>query len=311
MTGITLAKNLYPKVFKILILDKGKKIGGRMASKSIYLDKRKFTYDYGAQFFTVRSEEFQNEVSKWEKKNFVKVWCNGFNKIDGHKRYISIKGMQNLFVRLSNNLNILQNQRVTVIKYANNLWEVKTNKDIFKSELLIITTPLPQCLDLLKTNLSLFDNDTIDEIKNIDYKKCITLIMVLNLKSNFNYPGAYQRIDCDWDFICDNNLKGISPNVCVTAHASNILSKKIWDFSESRIKDYLLEKIKIRFNLYPEYSLVHKWLYAQSQKNLDGYFRSSNSTKNHLFIAGEIFGGSKIEGAFLSGYNLARHINAS
>ena len=64
MTGITLASNLDPEKFKIQILDKGRGVGGRMASKTIFVDNKEFRYDYGAQFFTVRSKDldikFQN-----------------------------------------------------------------------------------------------------------------------------------------------------------------------------------------------------------------------------------------------------------
>ena len=35
MTGITIASNLDPEKFEIQILDKGRRVGGRMASKKI------------------------------------------------------------------------------------------------------------------------------------------------------------------------------------------------------------------------------------------------------------------------------------
>jgi len=45
------------------------------------------------------------------------------------------------------------------------------------------------------------------------------------------------------------------------------------------------------------------------KKNLEGYFKKMNSYNNSLFIAGEVFGGSKVEGAYLSGYHLAKYMN--
>ena len=56
-------------------------------------------------------------------------------------------------------------------------------------------------------------------------------------------------------------------------------------------------------------AFLHKWIYAQSKKNLKGYFKKMNYYNNSLFIAGEVFGGSKIEGAYLSGYHLAKYMN--
>ena len=40
MTGITLASNLDPEKFEIQILDKGRGVGGRMASKTIFVDTK-------------------------------------------------------------------------------------------------------------------------------------------------------------------------------------------------------------------------------------------------------------------------------
>ena len=96
--------------------------------------------------------------------------------------------------------------------------------------------------------------------------------MTMGSESNFDPPGAYQMMDQDWDFVSDNKIKGISPNTCVTAHASNALSERLWNDDEAKIKDQLVDKIKNRFNIKPEHSFLHKWLYAQSKKNLEGYF---------------------------------------
>ena len=45
------------------------------------------------------------------------------------------------------------------------------------------------------------------------------------------------------------------------------------------------------------------------EEKFGGYFKKMNSYNNRLFIAGEVFGGSKIEGAYLSGYHLAKYMN--
>ena len=211
MTGITLASNLDPEKFEIQILDKGRGVGGRMASKTIFVDNKEFRYDYGAQFFTVRSKEFGDQVSEWEMKKLVKVWCNGFENNDGHNRYMSTNGMRDLLGNISSGLKIQQNQKVAKIEYFDDYWRLGASRANFESELLVITTPLPQCVELLKTIPTFDHHDSLDEIKKIEYKKCIALIMTMGSESNFDPPGAYQMMDQDWD---DNKIKGISPNTC-------------------------------------------------------------------------------------------------
>ena len=71
LSGIMAARTLLNKGIKdILIVEKSRSVGGRLATRRI--DKGKA--DHGAQFFTVRSSELQKDVERWLEAGWVKRW---------------------------------------------------------------------------------------------------------------------------------------------------------------------------------------------------------------------------------------------
>ena len=54
LSGLIAAQSLQAHGHKLLVVDKGRSPGGRLATRRI----GPATLDHGAQFFTVRSEEF-------------------------------------------------------------------------------------------------------------------------------------------------------------------------------------------------------------------------------------------------------------
>ena len=52
---------------------------------------------------------------------------------------------------------------------------------------------------------------------------------------------------------------------------------------------------------------IHKWRYAKPKQVLNYFFKKAKHNPN-LLITGEIFGGAKLEGAFLSGINTANYL---
>ena len=111
LTGLTIADSLQSYGFDVVVLDKGTQAGGRMAH-GLFHDTNDYEYDHGAQFFTVRTSEFQEKVDLWLEKNLVKKWCNGFQNKDGHPRFIGSYGMHTVAMFLSKKLKIHQNTEI-------------------------------------------------------------------------------------------------------------------------------------------------------------------------------------------------------
>ena len=94
LSGLTAARSLQAKGHKVVVLDKGRGLGGRMATRRISTsDGLTAVFDHGAQFFTVRDQQFQKLVDEWIADGIVREWCRGFVAEDGHPRYVVNNGM--------------------------------------------------------------------------------------------------------------------------------------------------------------------------------------------------------------------------
>ena len=89
LSGLVAAQSLQAQGHKVLVVDKGRSVGGRLATRRIGTA----TLDHGAQFFTVRSDEFAKHVDAWIQQGVVREWCKGFATADGHSRFVGVGGM--------------------------------------------------------------------------------------------------------------------------------------------------------------------------------------------------------------------------
>lgn len=85
--GLIIATELKRNGFDVTIVDKGKGIGGRLATRRIqYSSDIEGIFDYGAQHFTVTTPQFQAWVDEWIEGGIVEEWSRGFPATDGSIR---------------------------------------------------------------------------------------------------------------------------------------------------------------------------------------------------------------------------------
>ena len=75
MAGLLAATDLQASGFNPLVVDKGRGVGGRLASRRI----GSATFDHGAQFITARTPRFAGLLTEWKELGFVTEWYRGAN----------------------------------------------------------------------------------------------------------------------------------------------------------------------------------------------------------------------------------------
>ena len=130
--------------------------------------------------------------------------------------------------------------------------------------------------------------------------------MSIKKETNIKFPGAMQKPNSFWDFVTDNKIKGISKKHCITAHASASFSDFIWEFNDEKLALMPDELAKL-VNFEKIETKIHKCKDEWNKQVLNYFFKQAKHNQN-LIITGEIFGGAKLEGAFLSGFNTANYL---
>ncbi|WP_435356024.1 NAD(P)/FAD-dependent oxidoreductase [Emticicia sp. SJ17W-69] len=296
MAGLSAAKNLSQKGHEVIILDKGRGVGGRMSTRTIEQGKA----DHGAQYFSVKSSEFQALINQLQAENITTKWQLAQRE---NVRYIGAKGMNTIPKKLAENLNIHLNEKVVLIKKN----EVKTESgNSYSFDNLIITIPIPQVIELFDNSEIIFSKNDEKIIDKIEYAPCIAVMAVLKSPTEIPTGGIIlENQTVAW--IADNFQKGITSVPTVTLHASAEFSKK---YLEDDLQLVAIEILtSVRQWIKPKNLVswqVHRWRYSNAIKRFEEPFYQLENQP--IYLSGDGFGIGNVEGAFLSGYFCSKNL---
>lgn len=301
IAGLMAAEQLQNAGHDVVVVDKGKSPGGRLATRRI----GSATFDHGAQFFTVREPEFDSQVQKWISEGIIREWCKGFAQHDGHTRYIGATGMNGIAKHLAKKLDIRCNTfAFEIMRGKDSTWTTKIDDgSVFTSDALIITCPLPQTYSLLITA----HVNVPEELLHCQYDRTLGLLASLDRDSAVPAPGGMQNPNEYTQFVADNFQKGISQIPALTVHFSPSFSEQHWDDAPEDLHQLLLNHSHQWFGgAQVIESQVKKWRFATPRTPWSERMWQHES----LVIAGDAMNGPKVEGAALSGLAAATAINA-
>ena len=300
LAGLMAAQQLHNNGHSVVVLDKGKSPGGRLATRRI----GGATLDHGAQFFTVREPEFKHEVRQWVQAGIVREWCKGFSSQDGHPRYIGTHGMNGVAKHLAQGLDVRCSTFVfEVTRNEDTSWTTKIDDGtVFQSDALLVTCPLPQAYSLLITA----HVDIPEALFTCEYDRTIGLLAVLDSESAVPSPGGMQNPNDSLQFVADNCMKGISHIPALTMHFSPAFSEQHWDDEPHALHQLLIHHAQpfLGKSRIIE-SQVKKWRFATPRTPWQERIWQYES----LVIAGDAMSGPKVEGAALSGLAAANAIS--
>lgn len=302
LSGLAAADALLSAGHRVEIIDKGRGVGGRLATRRIG-DAR---LDHGAQFFTVRGDDFRELVERAIGDNVVDVWCHGFDSSDGYPRYFCPHGMTALAKWMAARITdaggkITRDVRATSIAAA-----AGPGFDVAPSwhgERVLVTSPTPQTLDLLNAGGLVVEADARARLEAVRYKPTLALLLTLDSPSALCSPGGVQHDESDlFTFVADNALKGISDQPALTLHVNGEVSAARWDDDRDTVIADLLDAAAPFIGSANVVSVELKaWRYAAPLNPLDERALALDFDAGRVVLAGDAFGGPKVEGAFNSG----------
>ncbi len=308
ISGLITATLLQRRGIKVTILDKGKGIGGRLATRRVkHSATIEGVFDYGTQYFSVKQTKFQVWVDDWLKQGVIKQWCQGFSEMDGKPRYCGINGTRGIAKYLAQDLDVRHSTKVVKLNYDTQ-WRIETESNQqFRGDFLVMTPPVPQSLDLLGSSSVVLPPDIKASLKKISYYSCIAILALLEKPSNIPTPGGLALEDESLVWLASNHQKGISPHgYAVTLHASPSFSDAHWNSSDEEIAQKLFTVASSWLNSPVIKYQVHRWRYSLPKTFYGEPYLAL--TELPLVMAGDAFVAPKIEGAVLSGIAAAEYI---
>jgi len=184
LSGLIAAHLLAEAGQSVRMIDKGRSVGGRLATRRI----GQAVLDHGAQFFTARSERFTAAVDEWIEAGVVEEWCRGFDGDgDGYPRYRTAGGMnqlaKHLKASLPDSVDVLTSHRAASLIPLGDTFAISYDSGVRspdESPSVILTSPVPQSLDILDSGgFRLPDN--MAGIRELRYHAVVGLLTTLDM----------------------------------------------------------------------------------------------------------------------------------
>jgi renalase len=309
LAGLSAANRLTAQGLNVVVIDKGRGVGGRLAARRI----GDAVFDHGAQFFTARSEQFKTCVNQWIKSGVAEQWYQSYpGQPNGHPRYRGVPTMVSVAKYLAKDQTVIQSTSALELNHDGYNWIVKLEpEESIVARSVIITSPVPQTLDLLNKGNSQLTSGIIERLQKIQYESCIAVMAVLDATSTLEDPGALAIDEGPIAWISDNHKKGASPLPALTIHASGEFSQANFNRDRNEVGKELIELARPLFGSAPVSDFqVHGWLYSKPTTTDDeaSFLLSEDLEMPPLVLAGDAFAGPRFEGAVLSGWSAAEQL---
>ena len=330
MAGLCAATNLQQAGHDVLVIDKGRGLGGRMASRRINIgtntginsengEAHFATFDHGAQFITARDERFKALVDDCTQARAAKEWYRTksgevVSDGSGHARWCGQPSITAIAKHLAKSLTVQGQARLSTLKQEGDGWLATLESgEVIQAKAVLLTPPVPQVLDLLKASEVVLPTELAKQLDTISYERCIAVMAVLESPSGIKEPGSFSGIGDTIALIVDNQQKGISQLPALTIHATPEFSLKHWEDDRAAAGQLILDAAQSMLgDIKVTEHQTHGWLYSRPHKVEEASHVVLNNLPP-LLMAGDAFGATltgsyvepRVEGAALSGWAAA------
>ncbi len=305
IAGLSAAAALQKAGRKAVLIDKGKRVGGRMATRRIGAA----TFDHGAQFITARDSRFGEVLENARTAGAALEWCRGFKaEADGHARWRGTPGMSSLAKHLALGLEIVQEKQVSALHQMTDHRSISmADGEVWSAKAIILTAPVPQSLVLLEAGGIVLEPVLKMRLSAIQYERCLAVMAVLDGPSRMPPLGGFAPTQGPIAWIADNQLKGVSAEPAVTIHATDEFSVARWDQDRDETARMLIAAADKWLGVGIKSFQIHGWRFSKP-KQTDPSSCAVVSTAPPLVLAGDAFAGPRVEGAALSGWAAAEAV---
>lgn len=298
IAGLSAARVLSASGARLVVLEKSRGVGGRMATKRV----GEAVFDTGAQFFTAREDGFTAEVQRWASAGKAELWPGSL------QRWIGRGGMTAVAKHLAEGLEVERERKVTAARrHGSGYWELDIeNEGMTRAERLILTAPMPQSLTLLEAGGVSLPEALKQELCGVSYRPCLAALLVLDGASAVPAEGVAPT-EGPLRWVADNAIKGLCRPAAVTLHANPEFSAREYGRPEAEVLEQLTAAAKPWLGGRKVTSAaLHRWRYSEPVGSLSRPFVWVPELS--LGFAGDAFLGGRVEAAALSGSALGHYV---
>ncbi|MGL6040325.1 MAG: NAD(P)/FAD-dependent oxidoreductase [Deefgea sp.] len=307
MAGLSAAQQLRVAGKDVLVLEKSRGVGGRMATRRSDAGQ----WDHGAQYFTARSAPFRRQVAHWLRANVVSRWHAPIYAWDGQtlktsspqQRFVGSPTMNAPLRAMAVQLDIELSAQVSSISRSSGAWSVHSESQTWQAPELVLAIPAPQVARLLPAT-----HPQQAATAQVTMQPCWAVMISSIHQIHLPFAGLF--VNEGDEVLSWIALDSSKPNR--TGQHWVLLASVAWslahlDDSPEAVIDALCQAFNRLLKQWgqskPSWrgATAHRWLYARG----DTQDIVTQDANDGLVIAGDWLAGGRVEGAYLSGLQAA------
>ena len=297
IAGIRAGQVLQDAGLSVHLLDKGRRIGGRCATRR----SAGYLFNHGAQFFTAADDTFQSAVLDAQTKGAVAAWDIGHHK----PTYIGTPSMRDFATALAGSLPITQEVKITSLTSDNGVTHLTDEAGKhYRAKHVIVTAPAPQAAALV----TLAAPELAKTAISASYDPCWTVMLGLAHAPDVSHAIIRDAAPIGW--ACLEQARDIQMQLpALTIQADPDESIALLDKTAEEVCARLIaayeDHTKVTLDI--SHRSAHRWLYARVAQPADHTAPYATEDAG-IVLAGDWFGKARLETAFLSGSRAAHTI---
>lgn len=301
MAGLTCARALHHAGETVFVLDKGRGVGGRMATRRAATPVGEIGFDHGAQYVSACSPDFATLLE--QQYDAAAIWDDA----SPDRHYVGLPGMSGLPRALASGLDLRLATEVTEIRRTDTGWTVIAGEECFVADRVVVAVPAPQVPPLLGD-----DHRFLAALDAVEMVPCLALMAAFPADSAAPFVSQHTP-KATLGFVARNSSKPGRTDMVTTwvAQAGPEFSATHLEESTDEISRRLLTLLCERIGVDPSVALyvdAHRWRYARVTAALGKPFMRDES--GTLYLGGDWCLGARVEAAWISGTEIARDILA-
>ncbi len=297
MAGLSCAAQLAAAGKTVVILDKGRGPGGRMAARRAEIAGETVGFDHGAQFFTARDPSFKEAVREWQELGVVAPWPAA-----GDDAFVGTPGMNGPIRAMGSALGVEWGTRIEKLHRDGERWKLETGDKSFTADAIVCAVPAEQASVLLAEVAP----GLAAAASQVQSAPCWAVMAAFEQKLGIE-ADCLRDPEAGISWAARNSAKPErNGEECWVLHASPERSREVLDLPKEEVAEILLADFFTQTGAAPAVPIhltAHRWLYAMAEP-VAGEPARYDADKR-IGIAGDYLHSPRVEGAFLSGRALA------
>ncbi len=277
-----------------------------------------YAFDHGAQYFTVRNEQFRRRAEDWTFHGIVRIWEGRIRVVRGGElgkekggqvRYVGVPGMSAVTRHMAGALDIRWHTRVAQVRRDRSA-VVPMDEDsspLGSYDAAVVAIPPGQCAQVLSEVPALSAKAAA-----LRMNPCWAVLLAFGRPLNMPFDGAFiHDSPLTWAAL-DSSKPGRGTEECWVLHADSAWTTAHLELDPEEIVRRLTEAFFAAVGcqvVQPVFAASHLWRYARAQNALKEGCLWDSQTR--IGACGDWCSGSRIEGAFLSGSAMAHRVLAA